>query len=204
MPDYQKCEMYKLICEDDPGFLYVGHTCNWNRRKNCHKTDSKWSEVNVYKRIRELGGWENIKMIWIEKHPCNNKREAGAREQHWIDELKPSHNSYKAYMSEEEKKKDASLRWSEYYLTHWDSLCEKRKARHEQNKERFNEMSREYHYKNKEQINTRCRHNNAQKVECGCGKAYTKGHKNRHFQSKFHQDWASRQDCELTCHASAE
>ena len=37
-------------------------------------------------------------MVFVEKWPCKNKREAEAREQHWIEILKPNMNKIIGYI----------------------------------------------------------------------------------------------------------
>ena len=215
MPDYQKCMMYKLICDEDPTFLYIGHTTNWNRRKALHKCDSSLdSTKKVYQNIRELG-WENIKMVWIEDYPCNNKREGEAREQYWMDTLKSTMNSQKAFRTEEQKKDY----FKEHYQENKEAILEKRKERYENNKEAILEKNKEYYQANKEAIYEQhkeyreehkeafveylkeyyqankeaiaARHNT--KSNCECGGRFTYSHKAEHFRSKKHQDW------QMTC-----
>ena len=36
--DYSKTIIYKIICNDDPNFLYVGSTTNYVKRKQQHKS----------------------------------------------------------------------------------------------------------------------------------------------------------------------
>ena len=96
--DYSKTEIYKIIhCDPDKDFCYVGHTTNFTERKKCHKISLKYESSSnskhiLYQMIRENGGWDNFKMVFIEKWPCENLREAQGREQHWIDTLKPNMN----------------------------------------------------------------------------------------------------------------
>ena len=71
MPQYENAVVYKLCC-DDPEItdIYVGSTCNFTVRKYQHKTacnnqNAKEYNRNVYKFIRENGGWNNWSMIFI-------------------------------------------------------------------------------------------------------------------------------------------
>ena len=62
MPNYEKCVMYKIICNDTTiKDIYVGSTCNFTRRKCGHKSDcnnANTSRYNlkVYQFIRTNGG----------------------------------------------------------------------------------------------------------------------------------------------------
>ena len=188
MPDYQKCMMYKLICDEDQNFLYVGNTTNWNRRKSEHKSSSLNDTRKAYTRIRELGGWGDMKMIWIEDYPCNNKREAEAREQHWMDTLKSNMNTIRSFITEEQKQEY----FKERYENNKEAIIEKQKERYENNKEAFAEYHKEYREANKEAITAQ----QNIKYNCECGGKYTRRNKSGHFKCKKHQDWL------LMCHTA--
>ena len=107
--DYSQTIIYKLCCNDPTVTdIYVGHTTDFTCRKNTHKrrcinpTDKKHN-LNVYKFIRNYGGWDNWSMIQLEEFNCNNSREASVRERYWIDLLKPNLNCISPFTSKEEK-----------------------------------------------------------------------------------------------------
>ena len=82
--DYSKCVIYQIKCNDpDVDCVMVGHTTDFTKRKNKHKTTSLSSEVKLYQTIRENGGWDNFKMLQVEPYPCNNSRQAEARADQW-------------------------------------------------------------------------------------------------------------------------
>ena len=89
--DYSKTVMYKIVCKDlNIQDVYVGHTTDFRIRKNRHKSGclnekGKHYNLNIYKIIRENGGWDNWEMIEIEKYPCNDSNEAGKREIYWYE-----------------------------------------------------------------------------------------------------------------------
>lgn len=91
--NFSKNVIYKIVCKNlDITECYVGHTTDFNKRKNVHKTrcnneNTKFYNFRVYKFIRENGGWENWQMVEIEKFPCNDSREAGTRERYWYENL---------------------------------------------------------------------------------------------------------------------
>ena len=96
--DYSKCVIYKIVCNDlSIEDIYVGSTTEFIKRKYRHKRNtnfegSKEYNFNVYKCIRENGGWENWSMYEIEKYPCNDSNEARAKERYWYEELKANLN----------------------------------------------------------------------------------------------------------------
>lgn len=191
MPDYQKTMIYKLVCNEDPTFLYVGHTTNWKGRKKAHKEKCDHAKHRkLYQHIDALGGWNNIKMIWIEDYPCNTKREAEAREQQFMDELKSNMNTYRAYCTAEQRKKRDLENKKEYYKENKESLTEKHKEYRENNKEKCNKQSREYYQDNKESLAEKYK----KTFECECGSTLRIHDRARHFKTKKHQAWLN------TCH----
>lgn len=107
--DYSKTIIYKL-CSLDQNIkdIYVGQTTDFNRRKSSHKqkcNNEKTKEHNfkVYQFIRANGGWDNWNMIQIEEYPCNNRREADARETYWMKELNSTLNSRQSFTTKEER-----------------------------------------------------------------------------------------------------
>lgn len=108
--DYSKTIIYKLICQDpNVTDFYVGSTTDFRSRKAnhnrscCNPTNKSYNELK-YVTIRANGNWDNWRMVEIEKYPCADKREAEAREQHWMDTLNSTLNERKSFRTEEEKK----------------------------------------------------------------------------------------------------
>jgi hypothetical protein len=155
--DYSKCEMYKIVCKDEElNYIYVGHTTDFTKRKSGHKTKSRTSELKLYKTIREHGGWDNFKMLQIETFPCNNRREAEAREDKLMTELKANMNHYRASRSKKEFNQDNKEKIREqnktYYEANKEHVRERHKQYHEANKEQLYERMKQYQETNKEHI----------------------------------------------------
>ena len=97
--DYSKTVMYKIVCLDlSITDAYIGHTTDFIVRKNCHKScctneNNKSYNIYVYQFLRNNGGWNNFQMIEIEKYPCNDSNEAGARERYWYEQLNSTLNT---------------------------------------------------------------------------------------------------------------
>ncbi len=109
MVNYSKSMIYKLCCKD-PNItdIYIGSTTNFYRRKSehkkcCNNENDKRYNTNVYKFIRDNSGFDNWDMILIENVSCNNKIELLKIERKYIDELKSTLNTYKSYITDEEK-----------------------------------------------------------------------------------------------------
>ena len=72
MPDYSKGCIYKIKHNDDysDDNIYIGSTCNLIRRRNkhkmmCNRPDLKEYNRNIYKYIRDNGGWEQFVVLKI-------------------------------------------------------------------------------------------------------------------------------------------
>jgi len=174
MVNYGESMIYKLCCKDSNiTDFYIGSTTNFSRRKSQHKkncnnqTDEHYN-LKVYKIIRDNGGFENFDMILIEKVNVDNKRDLEKIERKYIDELKPSLNSIRSYISIEEKKSEKV-----YYDKNYRELNKEEKAKtdkiyRELNKEKVKLKKQEYHINNKDKINKKTRDwyaNNKDKVK---------------------------------------
>jgi hypothetical protein len=103
--DYSKTIIYKIYCKDDSiKDLYIGHTTNFIKRKYQHKISSKndSNKLNIYKFIREYGGWENWDMVEIAIYNCKNSEEARIKEQHHYEMQKSLLNSSSNYLENEQ------------------------------------------------------------------------------------------------------
>lgn len=98
---YKNFVVYKIYClKDEIRDCYVGSTVNFSRRKSQHKKNttnktkkSYWRQL--YRFIRDNGGWDHFKIEIIERYPCENDLEAKMKEQYYIDKLNPSLNKNK-------------------------------------------------------------------------------------------------------------
>jgi len=189
MIDYSLTQMYCLICDDDPDFLYVGHTTNWGLREKAHKyPDKRLRHIKVYRRIKELGGWNNIRMEHVEDYPCNTLREAEMREQYWIDTLGGNMNTNRAYITEEQRKERDNARRE----VNKEHISETKKAWRSKNKAHVNEQSRTWNSLNNERFketNRLWREKNSEKIDCECGGRYTQSHRTDHDKSAKHKEW---------------
>jgi hypothetical protein len=165
--DYSKTIIYKITCGDE---LYVGHTTNLRKRKNAHKNtcneNYRDSHRKIYQTIRANGGWEKAVMTPIELFPCFSSVEARIREEHWRKELQAEMNMMKAYISEEELKKEN---------------IERCKIDREQKKEKYKKMWKGYYQKHKEEKSAKC--------ECKCGSLVRVDGMTAHAKTKKHREY---------------
>jgi len=160
--DYSKCLIYKIQHKDNNDLLYVGHTTNFTKRKNEHKSRvicemNKEYNHKVYQMIRENGGWDDFNMVVIKDFPCENKQQATTEEDRIMREMKATMNTFRASRSRKEYRQD--------------------------NKEYFINYKAEYFQKNKERITSK----NNKVCICECGKEYTYRNRLRHEKSNFHK-----------------
>jgi predicted GIY-YIG superfamily endonuclease len=98
MPDYSHCVIYKLINIETRELLYIGSTCNFNKRRYDHKKavynqNKRDYNMNIYSHIRELGGWDSVDMIMVEEfRDCQNDLQRRKKECEYIDQMKPKCN----------------------------------------------------------------------------------------------------------------
>jgi hypothetical protein len=170
--DYSKTLIYKLVCNDlSIKECYVGHTTDFTRRKQCHKTrchNEKGGKYNykVYQTIRKNGGWINYSMIEIEKYPCKDVNEACSKERECFERLNSCLNTCYPNRSVQEYQKQYKA----------------------DNKKEIAIQQRQYYEDNKEEITTRRR----QTFTCECGEINTWCNKSRHLKRKFHKQYMER------------
>ncbi len=173
--------IYKISCKDENvKEIYVGSSTNFKCRKNNHKSDcnnekSRNYNYNLYKYIRENGGWDNFEMVEVCKATeCINKSELLKKENEYIKLLGAtlnfksptrikSKNEYSKDWYEENKEKLHQQR-KEYREENRDEINRKAREIYEKNKDERNKKSRERYEKNKDEINKKHRERYALKM----------------------------------------
>ncbi len=97
---YPEYIIYKL-CSDECDLFYVGSTRNMAQRKKCHKTRSQNTNdpsynQKTYKTIREFGGWDEWRMVPLEKMENVSRFQAECREEVVRVDLNAKLNSKRA------------------------------------------------------------------------------------------------------------
>jgi hypothetical protein len=127
--DYSTTVIYVIRCDDfNITDEYIGSTTNFRRRKCEHKSTStneshKNHNSKLYKTMRENGGWDNWKIIQLEEYPCEDKRQAEAREEYWRKERQAKLNMVRPFVTEDEIKEQAK----DYKLINRDKILEAKK-----------------------------------------------------------------------------
>lgn len=137
---------YKFVCENPE----IKSCCNNNKNKKY--------EIKIYKIIRDNGGWDQWKMIEINRQICKDKVDACKIEQQYIEELQSNMNTYYALRTRTPE---------QYYLD---------------NKEQIIEQNKNYKLENKEKLAEKSN----KKKDCECGQKYTHSNKSRHLKTIKH------------------
>ncbi len=156
--DYSKTFIYKLCCRDPTiTDIYVGQSTDFKSRNKSHKTcchninSKKYNQYN-YRFIREHGGYDNWIMIKLYDYPCENKRQAEAKECESMIELNATLNTYKPFITEEEKKEYDKQYKKIWYNENKTEISEKRKVIYENNKTEILEKEKVKYQNNKTKI----------------------------------------------------
>ena len=160
--DYSKTHFYKIVCKDlNVKDCYVGHTSNfikrkWAHKETCYNANSPAYNLNVYRFIRDNGGFENFEMILVNTENCENRLEACKKEREYIEALNATLNKATPYISDEERiirdKKNKQLyQAKEYKCECGQTVCLPDKSKHLKTEKHFRllrEMNDpEYDYK---------------------------------------------------------
>jgi len=90
---------HKLDCKDEN--IYIGSTCNLNNRITKHKyccnnERDKNYNLNIYKYMRDNGGFDNFEFTILRVCEYDDKAERRGLEQSFINVYEPNLNTYNA------------------------------------------------------------------------------------------------------------
>ena len=175
MTDFSKAVIYNIYCKDKNVLeFYIGSTHDEIQREQGHKDNcnnekrERHYNLKVYKFIRDNGGWDNWIFKVIQRFPCENKIQLVEQEQYHYDLLHPALNTYRPYVSEEERKEQMRIYDSKYY---------------KDNREEIKIVRSKYYKDNREEIRIKQK----QKFICDCGVELTIGSKKRHCDTNSHK-----------------
>jgi hypothetical protein len=143
--------IYKIEIAEKPDLFYIGSTRNLCSRKHSHR-DCLYHEKKkhrlLYKTILDNGGWDNIIVTELEKYITDNPR---LKEQEYINNLKPTLNTIKAYRSQEEINAYVKEKNDAYRKIHKEEMNETCRKWKQDNKDRVKNYNLMYYETNKEQ-----------------------------------------------------
>jgi hypothetical protein len=194
-------------CDDKK--VYVGSTINlkkriWRHKCSCNNEKNKDYNINLYKYIRENGGFNEYEFIILECYVCNFKYELYDREDDYIKMYPNNLNKFRAYLTRQEIKeypkkyydenKDKELdRHKKYYDENKDKVLEKNKKYRDENKDKIKEKNKKYCDENKDKIKKYYDENKEkikerikEKITCECGSIVRKNDIARHRKTLKH------------------
>jgi hypothetical protein len=161
--DYSNCYLYHI--KDKDGIVhYVGSTSNMNSRKSghrhsCNNENCKNYNLDIYRYIRDKGGFDNFEIIPIKKiENVSNKTDLLIAEQEEMNKFSGLKNKIGSYRTEEEHieiSRKASREWKKKnpdYHQREDpqKRRETEKKYREAHKEKYIEYQRKYREKQKQ------------------------------------------------------
>ena len=166
-----KC--YKIWYEDEPEEFYIGSTKydRLSRRMAGHRYHANHgSKSKIYQTMR-LKGINSFSYRLIASCMVTCSDEQRSFEQHWIDTLKPTLNSYRAYASVEYVK--------QYNKDYYHKPERKQKQKEYEQRPEWKQKQKEYR-QNKKRI-------------CICGVEYVdiSSKAQRHYKSEWHNEFVS-------------
>ena len=181
--NYNNTVIYMIYKPDSDLNTYVGHTTNFKNRVNKHRIryngkDFPNCNFPLYNYMRENGKFDDWKIEIITEYPCNLKREAEKKEQHFIEDanIRDKKNKKVYYQNNTEK---IAIAHKKYNETHKEALKSYKKNYYENNKEEILSKHKKYNEIHKEEIAiTQKKYNEIHKEEIRLmKKTYYKIHK---------------------------
>jgi hypothetical protein len=190
--NYSNSCVYKICCNDiNITDCYVGSTTNLIERRRHHKSacnnkKGKDYNYNVYKFIRDNGGWGNWTVVLVESYSeCKSREELLRFERYHMEQLEAKLNRQVPGRTKTEYDKDNSEKIKEqkkeYYQNNSEKIKEYRKEYRQDNVEKIKEYLKEYRQNNAEKIKEKKK----EKIECNfCKSLVQKGGLPRHHKTK--------------------
>jgi len=98
--------IYKCYCKDNSvKDIYIGSTIDLEKRIKFHKKDyDEKPAIKLYNCMKLNGGFSNWVFESLEENKAEDRTSIRQREQYYMNELKPSLNSVRAYLTSEERR----------------------------------------------------------------------------------------------------
>jgi hypothetical protein len=200
MTEY-KIQVYKIWYEDEPDEFYIGSTKKkrLSQRMAGHRDAVKRGKTSTIYNLMRTKGVDDFKYVLIASCMVTCREEQLQFEQQWIDTLKPTLNSNRAYNSEgynKEYNKDYYKNNKNYFKEYNELNKERRKQQCKKANQKFI-GNKEYLQKRREKYDIQKNKEYYEKIKdirtCICGKQYNYGRKSsrtEHYNSKRHTEYA--------------
>jgi hypothetical protein len=164
---------------------------------DCNKKNSKQYNKELYKFIRENGGWDKWDMVQIEAYPeCKTNHELRTHERKHFDIFRPSLNINRPLTTEDEVKEMKSRDDKKYRSNNIEKIKQNDRNYYLNNKDKIKEYYEEYKTANKDKIQDymeNYRKQNVDKIkklcDCECGKQHLHCNVSRHIKTKYHLEF---------------
>ena len=197
--------IYRIYKVDEEEKCYIGSSVKtFQQRMQNHFYDYKrYPERNLYKFIKESGGWDMFKYNILEVITCTTIRELRQKEQEWIEKLKPVLNikvsytgilfngDYESYRKEYSKTDFGKKVNRTYYEKHKNEVTQRNIEYKSKHREHLLELQRKKYYDDIEKSRENSRNNakkylenNSYLVTCICGAEVKKTGLNKHLKTK--------------------
>ena len=109
------CRVYKIVYQPDPTNFYVGSTKlslqeRWQDHvRTLSRPDHGSYNMPLYQFMREHS-LSDFAMEELEASICADRKQQLMREQHWMDELKPTLNKIRAFLDDPTRKAQERVR----------------------------------------------------------------------------------------------
>lgn len=139
--------IYKIICNNRPRMIYVGSTISTlDERFLIHKLNSKtpyYKNNKFYNYVKKNKGWDNFKIVLLEKFYGNNMTELRMKEEEYRTNLHANLNTIKCNIKDNPQT---------HYLKNKKYYDEYKKRNKEKIKKYNIEYQRQYKLKHKEEL----------------------------------------------------
>ena len=187
--------VYTLINSVDDEF-YIGSTTTTldARLKNHLRNFQLNKHSKLYAKTNEIG-FDKFLIEGLECVPFDDKYDLYAREQFYMDKLKPSLNMRpapdKKYNSYEKNKEAVLQSCEEYYQENRDRIIERVHKYTENNKDKIRKKNKKYREKHRDKIKAK----KSEQIECECGLTYANNHRLRHMRTNRHNNLMESRQC---------
>jgi hypothetical protein len=144
---YMRYFIYSISHEDKTLGTYIGSTCDFNVRRNIHKSNCNCKNNQLlYQVINSNGGFDNWNMEIIEQVDTDDKKQVYEREQYWIKQTEHKLNKRNAIFNLNEYMR-------EWYKNNKECVLDKKKEYYLKNREKRLVYQKGYNKKKKSNNN---------------------------------------------------
>ena len=192
--------VYKIWNDVDDKFYIGSSKLNLSKRISDHKSNSRTQSrraynCKFYKHMR-LHGQDKFHIECLENVECEDLKALHAKEQEYIDELKPELNYQRASRSHMTKKEIYKEGNDKAIANRTPEQIEHHKQRvknwHTANKEKVKKYKAELFQKQKAALQEKRRL--SPKITCGCGSVIKECRNSEHIKSLKHKNWLALQE----------